>query len=215
MKENKNKIIISVIAVLLIAAIVAGGTYAYWSWTTNTAQRTYVNFIIPNPVSDGKMSASIAGNGTTTVTSLAPTSCTNSTYAMKKPVAITYKNTGNIPAKLTVNLKVKSVTAGVSTPDSTALGKLNYALTTSSTSCAAGTGNITGTFTGKLTAGSTVLTLDLDIPANTAEKTVTYYLYVWLDSTYTHQNVGGVNSDPMQNLKFELQWDGIMTQVAG
>ncbi len=211
MKENKNKIIISVIAVLLIAAIVAGGTYAYWSWTSNTAQRTNVGFTVDAP----NMSASIEGNGTSTVSSLAPTTCTNSTYAMKKTVAITYTNATSVAAKLTANLKVTDVTAGVSTPSSTELGKLNYALTTSSTSCAAGTGNLTGTFAGKLTAGSTVLTLDLDVPANTAEKTVTYYLYVWLDSTYTHQNVGGVNSDPMQNLSFTLQWDGSMVQVAG
>ena len=211
MKENKNKIIISVIAVLLIAAIVAGGTYAYWSWTSNTAQRTNVSFTVDAP----NMSASINGNGSSTVSSLAPTTCTNSTYAMKKTVAITYTNGTSVAAKLTANLKVSAVDAGISTPANTAaqLGKLNYALTTSNTSCTTGTVK-SGNFMNILSAGSTVLTFDINVPANTKETTTTYYLYVWLDSTYTHQNVGSTNDDPMQNLSFSLQWDGSMTQVA-
>lgn len=211
MKENKNKIIISIIAVLLIAAIVAGGTYAYWSWSSNTAQRTNVTFTVDAP----NMSASIDGSGSSTVASLAPTTCTNSTYAMKKAVAITYTNGTSVAAKLTANLKVSSVKAGISTPANTAaqLGKLNYALTTSSTSCTTGAVK-TGNFMNILSAGSTVLTLDINVPANTAETTSTYYLYVWLDSTYTHENVGSTNSDPMQNLSITLQWDGSMTQVA-
>ena len=45
-----------------------------------------------------------------------------------------------------------------------------------------------------------------------AEGTQTYYLYIWLDSSYEHTNTGSVNSDPMQGLSFTTQWSGTIAQ---
>lgn len=51
------------------------------------------------------------------------------------------------------------------------------------------------------------------VPAGTTtETTYTWHLYTWLDDSYTHTNVGTVNSDPMQGLTFKMQWSGTIAQ---
>lgn len=217
MKE-KNKLIIAILTVAIIIGAVVGATYAWWLWTTNTAQQTTVNFTV-----DPGLTASIDG-GTITVTKLAPvTSCTNGTYATKAPITLNYSNKSGATAvvKGTLTVTTFTVASGRNSfrtgtdPD---LSHLHYALTTSNSSCTTGAiSGATGTFNGKNTTGSKLIddaTLKSGITTGTTNGTQSLYLYVWLDKDYTFTNVGTGNStikDPMQDLTIVLTWSGRIT----
>lgn len=254
MKDKKNKnnqtLIMSIIAVALIAALVSGGTYAYWTWVTNETQRTGVSFNIANTTTDLGLSASLEGNGTTAASDLKPTTCTDSTYALKKEVTITSHNETNAAAKATAILSLSTFTLAQNynatsfNPNSTItvggsqvkrISLLKWAITSSDTDCntnvtktgnfsqlyasasaaIAGTPVSTITFSGKNFSNTQkVLTaLEFNVPANTATQTNTFYLWIWLDSSYVHENVGSVNSDPMQGFKIVTQWSGTMANT--
>lgn len=208
MKE-RNKLIIAIIAVALIVIVVVGATYAYWQWTSNSAQNTAVTFTVPNK--DAQLSASLKGGGSTTVNNLAPAACTNSTYAMMKPLLLTYANNTDQTARVKATLTITSWTAGgtFSTGD---LQHIHYAVTNSSTNCSTGTiTGMTGTFPDNA-GSSTVLinnqVLKNAIAAGGSATDEPYYLWVWLDTGYEGANTGSTISDPMQQLSFQLTWTG-------
>lgn len=213
MKE-KNKLIIAIICVIMIVVVVIGATYAYWQWTTNSAQQTAVEFTVPTK--DAQISASLAGGATTTVSNLAPAACTNATYAMKKAMTLTYKNLTTQTASVKATLTVSNWTQPHS--GSLRLNKLHYALTRGSAAgedCAAGTnrtlvaGGSSSTF---VTSGALINNIEiLSVPANTSESTETYYLWVWLDSSDNGSNSGSTVTDPMQDLTFTLTWTGTIS----
>lgn len=214
--EDKKKLILAIIAVVAIILAVGGATFAYWSWQTNTAQRTNVNFTIINPNASGDMTARIDGNGTSTVTGLVPTNNCAGSNALVKTVPIYYKNNTINRAKITVNLTLSGLTAGNVAIDYSKLSYIKWAITTTSGNCTsnpAAHGDF-GVVTS--TAAKTLATLEHTINANVTTETnlVTYYLYVWLDSSYNHTNEGDNNSDPMQNLSFQLEWSGTMEQIS-
>lgn len=231
--KDRNKLIIAIVAVLIIVALVGGATFAYWTWVSNSAQQTNVSFTLPEDAGGADMDAdgdgnpdlyaTLEGNGTTTATDLKPTTC-NGSNAIVKTVTIKYRNQTVQAATISATLNVTAFTARSTSylPTSTTLGYLKYALTTSSTSCTTGVQK-NGTFNG-LTFSSTVTPTNLPLTlftqtisasadgAGGAEKTQTYYLYIWLDSSYEHTNTGSVNSDPMQGLSFTTQWSGSIVQ---
>ena len=215
MKERK-KLIIAIISVVLIIIAVIGATYAYWQWTTNSAQQTAVEFTVPTK--DAQLSASLNGGATTTVSNLAPAACTNATYAMKKAMTLTYKNLTTQTASVRATLTVSNWTqphAGT-----LRLNNLHYALTRGSAAggdCAAGTnrtlvaGGSTSSF---VTSGALINNIEiLSVPANTAQNTETYYLWVWLDSEDDGANTGSAVTDPMQDLSFTLTWTGTISNA--
>ena len=215
MKE-KNKIIIAIVAVVAIVLIVVGATYAYWQWTTNSAQESTVNLVVPT--ADQQLKATLTG-ADTTVANLAPTNNCTGTYTMTKKITITNLNQTQQAASLKLTLKISSWTQSITgTADTT---KLHYALTESATNCttaAEGVSGYVGTFPAN--AGvNTVLINNLElktVPAGTTSTSTNYskdyYLHVWLDSTYTNtgslMNEGNTINDPMQNLSFTLTWTG-------
>ena len=82
----KNKRIIPTLIVLGIIFTVMGGSLAYYNWQTSTSQRTLINI---GPIS-GSFSCSADGGGdiTSGQVNLVPTTCTNSTYAIKRTVTV-------------------------------------------------------------------------------------------------------------------------------
>lgn len=218
--KDRKKLIIAIVAVLIIIVLVGGATFAYWTWVTNTAQQTNVSFVVNQSDLEGEMYATLEGNGTTTATNLKPATC-NGSNAIVKTITIKYLNKTVQAATVSATLSVTAFTARSASylPSSPNLGYLKYALTTSS-SC---TSNVqkSGSFNG-LTFSSTVTPTNLPLTLFTqtftasanmsAEGTQTYYLYIWLDSSYEHQNIGSVNSDPMQGLSFTTQWSGTIAQ---
>lgn len=208
--DNKNKAIISIIAVLMIIVLVVAGTYSYWSWASSNSQKTNISFSVSGD--SDKMYANLEGDGLTAVSSLVPAECTSSN-AIKKEVVINYANVTNNNAKITADLNMTSFTSGALKPTNTQLESLKWTISRSNTSC---TTNVvkSGNFSGFGETIPQVLTnLEINVPANTEAKSETYYLYIWLDSSYSHTNIGNDNTDPMQNLNFKLQWSGTISQV--
>lgn len=225
MKE-RQKLIFAIVAVLAIIVLVGGATFAYWQWSTSTEQRTNVSFTITESALQGQLSATLQGNGTEAVSNLAPAACTNSTYALKKEVVITHKNATTQDATVSATLTVSNFTAPHKTANATSISELSnlkYALTTGTnagSSCTSGTVVQSGNFSSLVFGSSstsansqTLFTQTFTSPANMVDDgTQTYYLWVWIDSTYDGENVGNTVSDALQDLTFTLTWSGTIVQ---
>ena len=235
--NNNNALILSIIAVTLIAVLVSGGTYAYWTWVSNDAnsQRTNVNFVISGGDKYANLEGAGTADGSTSITNLKPIPCTDTTFAVVKTVPIKWANYSTNDATVTATLKVTSfkfrdANYKPTTGSSGTLKSLKWAIresaattaTTSSPNTCETSATASGDFAG-LTIPNTGTTVTSGLPltlgsvsftatANTStQQTKTYYLYIWLDYNYSHQNVGSVNSDPMQDLEFVVQWSGTIT----
>ena len=163
----KNRKIITIFLILTIIFTLSGGTLAYLNW--RSASNTAVTFTVESSFS---CAADGGGNITSSQVMLAPSSCTNSTYAIKRTVKVmpTVKS-GKMYMDLWLN--INKLDTGLKNSDN-----FKYVLSTSSTSCTTGV-VASGNFKGK-TAGSTVTLLEEKEYTQTA--TETYYLYIWLDS---------------------------------
>ena len=163
----KNRKIVAIFLILTIIFTLSGGTLAYLNW--RSASNTAVTFTVEPSFS---CAADGGGNITSSQVMLAPSSCTNSTYAIKRTVKVmpTVKS-GKMYMDLWLN--INKLDTGLKNSDN-----FKYVLSTSSTSCTTGV-VASGNFKGK-TAGSTVMLLEEKEYTQTA--TETYYLYVWLDS---------------------------------
>ena len=226
MNMNKN-LILSIVAVGLIIALVGGGTYAYWQWTS--ANNTVVSFT----VTGGTMN--IDGGGNITTKTLAPSTCINATYAIRRKIKVTATNQTTTAMKASVGLNVAALTAGHGSFDSTTdeREKIYYALvTTDATQYAASGFSITaagtngnacstnatasGNFGGKAANSSIALLSNLSVPAASGGTdgsfTGYYELYIWIDKAYTGKTTSGTTvTDPLQDLTLNLTWTGSMT----
>lgn len=128
MKKNTNKKskqtrkIAIVVAVAMIIALLAGGTYAFWLWRGNI---TNLNVTIEVP----GIGVTLDG-GTTTITGLAPASCKNTTFAQYKSFTVKRFNETNFPAYVVLKLSLDSFTwvNGTTAPSSTALSNIRFAV---------------------------------------------------------------------------------------
>ena len=211
--KDRNRIVVSIVAVLGIIIAVVGATYAYWQWITNTNEQTKVNFTV-----DSGLTASLDG-GTLTVSKLAPVeSCLNSTYATKAPVTLHYSNNSGTTAQAlgTLTVTTFSVASGHDAFKSGDLAHLHYALTTDNSSCSSNVVT-SGTFDGKGSSGSVLINgviLEDNIASGTTNGLKEMYIYIWIDKDYTFENVGsGVVKDPMEDLTIKLTWSGQITNT--
>ncbi len=175
MEKNYKLLIFFIVAGILLAVI--GSTFAYWRWSTNSAQNTAVTFTVS---SDFSCSADGGGNITSSDKILAPATCTDTTYAIRRTVVVDVTKNGGQDVYLDLKLKVNSIAAELSASEN-----FKYALTTSSSSC---TSNViaTGTFNGT-TANSEKSLLNNKQYAATNHAD-TYYLWIWLDKEETNLN---------------------------
>ena len=179
MDKQDKTIIFIIIAVVTILLI--GSTFAYFTWVSNTSQRTTVSFTSGAGFS---CSANGGGNITSNDISLAPTTCTDTTRAIKRTVTVSPTITQNDGAiYLDMWLKVNSIGTGLSNSQN-----FKYALTTDGTSCTSGTVVAEGNFNGATT--NTEKTL-LHEKAYSSTTTDTYYLWIWLDAAETDSSTQG------------------------
>lgn len=197
-KEKDNKIIISIIAVAMIIALVGGGTYAWFRWVS--ANNTVVNIT----VAGGTYTLDGGGDITTDKTMVATDECNHSTYAIKR--TITANTTNSTSTAMTAKIQLNPTTF----PTQLKISELKWVLTTSSTSCTSGIVD-SGDFS--TVAENTIFELtSFTVPAETTTtQTNTYYLYIWLDSSYDSLNTGTTVSDPIQNKTFTLELTGEMS----
>jgi len=188
-----NKKVISILITFGIILAVVGGTLAYWTWSTAEEQQTNVVFTVNK---DFSCAADGGGNITNTDVTLAPTTCTDTTRAIKREVTVTPTlNRDDLTIYMDLWLDVNSIGTGLSNSQN-----FKYVLTTSSTSCEDGTVITSGTFNGTNTGSKVKLLSGEDYSTTTTD---TYYLYVWLDSAET-------SSDTM-NQAFNLSLNGSCT----
>lgn len=228
-KDNKTTTAI-IIAVIMVIALIAGGTYAYWIWRGNVASVSVTTSI-------GNIGLKLNGGdgviGSSSSVGLAPSLCTNETYASKDEIDIEYFNETDFPARVTLTLTLDSFTWNNGTqPTPEQLSNIKYALSSSDNGClnlsddANGTlSDNAGTFqnitvsTTKGTAAApdyTLFDLEFYLPANTGEESdpepKKYYLYFWIDPAYagtngsSTTNGSGVIDDPLQGISFQAKW---------
>ena len=163
----KNRKIITIFLILTIIFTLSGGTLAYLNW--RSASNTAVTFTVEPSFS---CAADGGGNITSSQVMLAPSSCTNSTYAIKRTVKVmpTVKS-GKMYMDLWLN--INKLDTGLKNSDN-----FKYVLSTSSTSCTTGV-VASGNFKGKTVNDRVILLNGIEY---TQTQTETYYLYVWLDS---------------------------------
>ena len=183
MKNNNGKtLVLSLIAVIAIIGIVAGGTYAFITASANAVNITQIK--------SGNLTMTVAGGGDANV-SFMPTTCTDATYAIKKTIVATAVNTSGGSVSFTLGLNPTKLDAGLK------IANMKWALTTSSTSCTegvVGSGNFSDKTQGK--AFTMVANDSAGITVDSTDKTKytkTYYLYIWLDSAQTTDITGSLS----------------------
>ena len=177
---DKNKKIIIIVSITILILSIVGGTLAYWSWVTNTNQRTNVTFTLASGYS---CSADGGGNINSGEKVLIPTLVSNE-YAnnyIKRTVTVspTIDTTGKT-IYMDLWLDIKTLGAGLSNTN-----YFRYAFTTSSTSNTTGV-IVEGTFNGKI-AGDKIMLLNAQ--SFSTSTTDTYYLWIWLDINEEDESV--------------------------
>ena len=82
---DRQKLFTIMIVTATITCLAIGSTFAYWTWSTSSAQATSVTFTV---ASGFNCSADGGGNITSSDVELVPAECTNSAYAIKRTVKI-------------------------------------------------------------------------------------------------------------------------------
>ena len=213
-KKNDNNVksmVLAIVAVVFIAGIAAGGTYAYWTWQSADANKTNVSFTIQKP------GFTIVGDNVTS-TNLMPTAkCYNTPasnhvqHTMAGKATVTATNNTTTAMRATITLKgtlSKSLDAtAVKSHIHWAIKKVSAANTAFSNANCSGTAGAeydTGTFESVGTTATdiaTTITFDVAAGGNTTNY---YQVYVWVDSSYTAKNTGSTVSDPLQGTTVTL-----------
>ena len=193
---DKNKKIIIIVSITILILSIVGGTLAYWSWVTNTNQRTNVTFTLASGYS---CSADGGGNINSGEKVLIPTLVSNE-YAnnyIKRTVTVspTIDTTGKT-IYMDLWLDIKTLGAGLSNTN-----YFRYAFTT-------GTSNpddgviASGNFRGLAVNNRIKLLLDKEYTSTTTE---TYYLWIWLDINE--------EDDSVMSQSFSLSLNGSCTDM--
>lgn len=188
---DKKRIYI-IVALLVMIMSCIGGTMAYLQWETAMNQRSNIVFSV-----DEEYVCAVYGGGNITSNDvvLAPSTCTNSKYAIKRTVKVmpTVYNE-QLGVVMDLWLDIKSLGSGLSSSQN-----FKYALTTASNSCSTGVVS-SGNFNGKSANGKVTLLNSKFYPSTTTD---TYYLYIWLDEAET--------SASTMNQSFSLSFNGSCT----
>ena len=215
-KSVRNTILV-IIAIVLIAAITIGGTYAWWRWQSSSEQATDVTITISKPgftiVADNASSSTLMP--TAACYNTPATNHVQHTLAGKATVTAQNNTTTTMRAVITLKAMLSSAVTGSAEDETGAttarLSHVHWAIKKvdsasdafSSANCTgtAGTQYATGTFDNPSIGTSytdipTSITFDVN-PGDTA--TNYYQVYVWIDSDYKHTNEGSTQSDPLQN----------------
>jgi len=182
-KKIGNKKVLTLFIIYIAILGLLGGTFAYLNWESNESQNTEIVFTLNG---DFSCAADVGGSINPEDIPLAPSSCTNSTHAIKrelivKPTIYTDKN-----VYMDLWLDINSIAEELSASEN-----FKYALTTSDNSC---TDNVIveGTFNQKIDGDKIDLFYQKQYTETTEE---TYYLYIWLDAAETNVNTAGKSFD--------------------
>ena len=193
---DKNKKIIIIVSITILILSIVGGTLAYWSWVTNTNQRTNVTFTLASGYS---CSADGGGNINSGEKVLIPT-LVNEKYAdnyIKRTVTVspTIDTTGKT-IYMDLWLDIKTLGTGLSNTN-----YFRYAFTTGASNPDDGV-IASGNFRGLVKNNRIKLLLDKEYTSTTTE---TYYLWIWLDINE--------EDDSVMSQEFSLSLNGNCTDT--
>jgi len=187
--ENKNKKIITLVTVFAVIFAVIGGTLAYWRWQTTTGQETSVTFTVTSEFSCSADGGDISNDNVM----LAPTSCDNATYAIKREITLRpVINSDDKTIYMDLWLDIESLDTGLENNKN-----FKWVLSNSSTDCSQDNATSHGTFENVEENGQVML-LDGKSFTKATQNVEPYYLYIWLDSAETSPDTYD------QNFSFKL-----------
>jgi len=172
--------------ILIIYAVIfsfIGGSLAYLNWESNESQNTEIVFTLNG---DFSCSADVGGSINPEDIPLAPSSCTNSTHAIKRELIIKPTIYTDKYVYMDLWLDINSIAEELSASEN-----FKYALTTSDNSCTDDV-IVEGTFNQKIDGDKINLFYQKQYTETTEE---TYYLYIWLDAAETNINTAGKSFD--------------------
>ena len=173
--NNKKAAIIAIVVVLSIVFLIVGGTYAYWTWVSNTSQKTTVTFA---STANLTCTADAGGDITSSTIMLAPAECTNENYAIKRTITTsTVSSMANEVINMDLWLDIKNI-------DTQLLNSNNfkYAVTTNPNSCTQNVITAGAAFKTKISNNKAYLFTNRQYIGS---QNTTYYLYIWLDEAET------------------------------
>ena len=187
-KERKTA---TVLMILAIVFTVIGSTLAYWSWQSSTNQKTNILLTVSTGFS---CAADGGGSITNRQKILAPSTCTNSTYAFQRTITTSVTNNKSSSVYMDLWLDVNTIGQGLTNSE-----YFSYALTEQANDCEH---NVLaqGTFNGVTNGGRVTLLEGTAYPQTGGN---TYYLYVWLDKDETDNS--------SQNQEFNISLGGECT----
>ena len=185
--DNKKKLIILIVSIIALILLIIGGTYAYWSWSSNENQATNVVFTV---TPDFSCSADAGGHITSNGKMLAPTDCMDPEYAIQRTITTSSTTTGDKVISMDLWLNVNNISTNLlNSPN------FKYAITKNINSCTSGVIN-----SGVI--GTDITNNKIDLLEGVEYSTLgdTYYLYIWLDEAE--------NSSNTMNQSFDFSIDG-------
>ena len=182
---EKKKITIITIVVFVVGLIIAGSSYAFWSWTSNVNKNVVFN------IASNLRNYIVYNEGESAFTGELNVSNSYLTGSIHSTISI-YKTT-NVNMLATIHMDVNQI--GPNMKNSTALKWVVTAGTVSNVGAELAHGNFVGTNNGD------TLTLVPDIPVNTTE--TFYTVWIWLDSS----------ENPSDNLSGETLDTNVWTEV--
>lgn len=186
-KENNKKIII-VITILVVILSIAGGTFAYFRWQTNTAQKTLVTFTAERGFT---CSADGGGNITQNDVTLIPTEVNASTtdnYIKRLIKTNINKTDSNMVVYMDLWLEIKELGSGLSNTE-----YFMYSLTSKTATGPDDNPIVSGNFNGLIANEDTIKLL-----RGNTDTSGEYYLWIWLHQDEEDMATSG------QSFNFEL-----------
>ena len=210
-KNNDNKKILLTLAIVaLIIVLIGGATFAYWSWQSNTAQKTNISVTVLG----GELK--IVGNNISHTSMYPTTDCDGNAALIGETVTVTAKNDTESPMQAALKIRA-TLTAKQGTLNTTNKGKLNWSIievasaTTTPANNACSTNSIANGTLASVTSNTDINTGITFIASPLTTTTKYYKLYIWLDSSYEYKNEGNTVSDPMQELQISVKWSPAST----
>ncbi len=135
--NKNNKIFIYISIVIIIALLVVGVTYAYWTWGTVRSNESNIALTVSG--SSGDLYARINGGEAISNedVTLLPTSICMSSGTLQRTVSVTYKNGTNKVALVEAQLDLTELSGLACSTNltDTELSHMHWAITTNSSSC--------------------------------------------------------------------------------
>ena len=184
-KMEKKKITIITIVVFVVGLIIAGSSYAFWSWTSNVNKNVVFN------IASNLRNYIVYNEGESAFTGELNVSNSYLTGSIHSTISI-YKTT-NVNMLATIHMDVNQI--GPNMKNSTALKWVVTAGTVSNVGAELAHGNFVGA------NNVDTLTLVPDIPVNITE--TFYTIWIWLDSS----------ENPSDNLSGETLDTNVWTEI--